>query len=209
MPPPLTDAGYDARWNAKVAAGEQRGYSPNKVYGMKRRFSLATIAAMIVAASLLLALLKAVNAPPLTSALILGFIAVTAISQMLLFDGKRPRLASMVAGAVFWPALILVLIFADVGRRGWQNRDDLVSVVFVNAILGTIFGYGAGGTVAGVLLLMDLVESWLPAKRLASKADDEPWPPTKPASPQAESSADSTTIAPPAVKIVAGESLPD
>lgn len=174
MPPPPTDAEYDARWTAKAAAGEQRGYSPGKVYGMKRRFSLATIAAMIVAASLLLALLKAVNAPPLTSALILGFIAVTAISQMLLFGGRRPRLASMVSGAIFWPALTLALIFADAGRRGWQNRDDLVSVVFINAILGTIFGYGAGGTVAGVLLLMDLVESWLPERWLASNADDEP-----------------------------------
>jgi hypothetical protein len=173
MPPPLTDAEYDARWTAKVAAGEQRGYSPNKVYGMKRRFSLATIIAMIVAASLLLALLKALDVSPLISGLLLGQISFAALCQMALFGGRRPRLASMIAGVVFSWVTIIVTLCAERHARG-PSPDEFLVGLFFWTVFGIALGYAAGGAVAGVLLLMDLVESWLPTKGPARSIGDEP-----------------------------------
>ena len=109
---------------------DESGYSPHKVYGMKLRFSLATMAVMIVAASLLLALLKAVNAPLLETGFLLVFLFLTAVGQMFLFGGKSPRWASAVVGFVVWPAFLLLkfslsswrIYFGGGGVRGLLRR---------------------------------------------------------------------------------------
>src|SRR6267154_1650338 len=85
-PPPLPTAMHHA-----VA-----GYDPNKVYGVTRRFSLATLMLMMAGASLLLAGLNAFNVPPIVSGTIILLCVATAIGQMTLFKGKRPREASLV-----------------------------------------------------------------------------------------------------------------
>src|SRR5438270_10007824 len=77
------------------------GYDPNKVYGVTRRFSLATLMLMMAGASILLAGLNAFDVSPFVSGTIILLCVATAIGQMTLFKGKRPREASLVVGVVF------------------------------------------------------------------------------------------------------------
>ena len=155
-------------WQADQPATDAPGYSPHKVYGMKRRFSLVTIIVMIVAASLFWAILTAVGAQPQLGGGLLALIAFTAMSQMFLFGGQRPRLASILTGIVF--VAVLESSF------GLPTLPLFNGAIFVALFWGSIAGYGAGGAVGGVLLFMELVESWLTNNSAAPQIDSQPWP---------------------------------
>jgi hypothetical protein len=53
----------------------------------------------------------------------------------------------------------------------------IFTLMIVGAVFGAIPGYLAGCAVAGILLVMDLTESWFARWRKASEPDDDPWPP--------------------------------
>ncbi len=159
------------------------GYDPDRVYGVSRRFSLATVMVMMAGASLILAGMNAMNVSPVLSGTIVLLCVATAIGQMFLFKGKNPRNASLVVGSVFCGLAPLVIYamqpLARVSvdppmRLGWAIVD-----MFWGAIFGALPGYLAGCLVAGVLLVMDLTESLFARWRKARDPDDDPWPPPK------------------------------
>jgi hypothetical protein len=159
------------------------GYDPDKVYGVTRRFSLATLMLMMAGASILLAGMNALNIPRYISGAIILLCVATAVGQMFLFKGKDPRRASLVVGSLCCSLgpLLVSLVFAT-GVAGPENRPNLVSVlsmVFYGVLLGWIAGYCAGCAVASVLLLMDLTESIFARWRKAREPDDDPWPPPR------------------------------
>ncbi|HEY2148120.1 MAG TPA: hypothetical protein VGH32_09295 [Pirellulales bacterium] len=156
------------------------GYDPNKVYGLTRRFSLATLMLMMAATSLLLAAMNALRVPPyLTGAMILLCIA-TAVGQMFLFRGEDPRQASLVVGLVCCPLLAIFMVKAGAAVTfRHPESGEVVAMVFVGLMFGAPFGYAAGCVVAGVLLLMDLTESKFARWRKVREPDDDPWPPPK------------------------------
>jgi len=160
------------------------GYDPNKVYGVTRRFSLATLMLMMAAASLLLAGMNALDVSPIVSGTIILVCIATAVGQMLLFKGKDPRRASVVVGSVGGGAgPLLVWLVLGTGVAGPHYRPPLLALlltsVFFGVPLGAVAGYCAGCAVAGVLLLMDLTESMFARWRKAREPDDDPWPPPK------------------------------
>jgi hypothetical protein len=161
----------------------EQGYDPDRVYGVSRRFSLATVMVMMAGASLILAGMNAMNVPPALSGAIVLLCVATAIGQMFLFRGKDPRNASFIVGAVFCAMTPLVIYglqplarIPDGARLtlGWAIIDG-----FWGAIFGALPGYLAGCLVAGVLLVMDLTESFFARWRKAREPDDDPWPPPK------------------------------
>jgi hypothetical protein len=156
------------------------GYDPDRVYGVTRRFSLATVMVMMAGASLILAGMNAMNVPPVLSGTIVLLCIATAIGQMFLFRGKDPRNASFVVGAVFCGLVPLVIYALQPLARipdplrlrlGWA-----ILYMFWGAIFGVLPGYLAGCLVAGVLLVMDLTESFFARWRKAREQDDDPWP---------------------------------
>lgn len=162
------------------------GYDPNKVYGLSRRFSLATLMLMMAATSLLLAAMNALRVPPyLTGAMILLCIA-TAVGQMFLFRGQDPRRASLVVGCVSCPLLAIFMVKAGAAVTfRHPESGEVIAMAFVGLMFGAPLGYAAGCVVAGVLLLMDLTESKFARWRKVRQPDDDPWPPPK--SPRADS----------------------
>jgi hypothetical protein len=159
------------------------GYDPNKVYGVTRRFSLATLMMMMAGASLLLAGMNALDVSPFVSGTIVLLCAATAFGQMLLFRGEQPREASLIVGAAFFaiaPLFISLAASIGVGRvPDLRTVGDVVRLMFFGALFGAIPGYAAGCTVASVLLLMDLTESLFARWRKAREPEDDPWPPPK------------------------------
>jgi len=157
------------------------GYYPEKVYGVTRRFSLATVMLMMAGASVILAVMNAFDIHPAISGGFLLLCVATAIGQMLLFGGKQPRMASLIVGEVFSvvASFIGVAVFFDGPSR--QRPAAMIFFVFFGAIIGPVLGYLAGGLVAGVLLVMDLTELKLARWRRVREPDDDPWPePTNP-----------------------------
>ncbi len=140
------DAG---EWLDDVLGGES--------YGAPRVFDLFTLLAITLAFALLLASLRLIK--PLlpaeleTVAITLGgFVSGIAIFQLALWGGKKPRLASLVAGPILW-----CLIFAAFTLGHPQNLLNpavLMSGV-CSSILGIPTGYLGGAMVAGVFLVAD------------------------------------------------------
>jgi hypothetical protein len=174
MPPPSVYPYYDPLRRAPQKAHDEFGYSPDKVYGMKRRFSLTGLLVMVVAASLVLTLLKALNASLLGSAVAFGLIAVTALGQAFLFAGQRPRLASIIAGGVYslMSSVAIPLIERPTYAMAHSSIWAAESVCF--PLFGMLFGWLAGEFLITVAVATDVVELCVSSRRRASPTDDEP-----------------------------------
>ena len=122
-------------------------------HGAQRVFDLFTLMAITLAFGLLFGLLKALGASPEVFFAVTAFVTFVAIGQMLFFGGNSPRLASLVGGPI---ALALTLISVSI----WYNSWAIVQFV-CSLPLGVPAGYLAGGMVAGVFLIADLLREKL------------------------------------------------
>ncbi len=126
-------------------------------YGAPRVFDLFTLLAITLAFALLLASLRLIEPLLLddleTVAITLGmFVTGIALFQMALWGGKKPRLASLVAGPILW---LLIFVALNLSRL-----ENLLSPAYLllgvfTAIFGIPAGYLGGAMVAGVFLLAD------------------------------------------------------
>jgi hypothetical protein len=126
-------------------------------YGAPRVFDLFTMLAITLAFACLFAVLRL--AEPLMPgeldevAICLGcFVTGIAIAQIALWGGKKPRIASLVAGPICWFLILagLNLPYASQWRNSWFYLGGLCS-----SVLGIPAGYLGGALVAGVFLIAD------------------------------------------------------
>jgi hypothetical protein len=142
-------------------------------YSVKRRFSLGTVLALLTAYAALFGIMTAVGAGPLQVFVVGLFIAVVGASQALLFGGKRPRLASVVAGTLTFILLALVeVIDRHLRNRAWRPLEvrDMEAAISAGLILGPIAGYLSGVLVAGVLLITDGAHKWWKTQAASANA---------------------------------------
>jgi hypothetical protein len=118
-----------------------------------RRFGVNVLLVLMTGFAVLFALLRALNAPPPAFATIGVFFLGVTVSQVVLFQGKRPRMASMLVGAVLLPLVMISAQLLDRSGRSpaWEWLDMLV----ISTVFGAIWGYLAGTLVAGVFLLLE------------------------------------------------------
>jgi hypothetical protein len=79
-----------------------------------------------------------------------GFLIVIALAQMVLFKGKKPRLASFMAGGVYCSALAVGASVVNTAH-GYPPRPNFLFGPF---LCGGLLGYLAGCVLAGVFLLL-------------------------------------------------------
>jgi len=126
--------------------------------GVPRRFGLDRLLAMMVFFAALFGLMQWLGAErPVFAGFALFFVGV-GVAQALLFGGKRPREASLLAGTLLGPLIAGGMVVA--GRLQTQPGDpfaafDVYVAAFVLAVLGCPLGYLAGGLIAGVFLIKD------------------------------------------------------
>jgi hypothetical protein len=134
-------------------------------YCVPRRFGIGTIMIVTAAYGSLLAAMTYNGVPRIASAGVVVFVSAIGLGQVLLFRGKKPREASILTGVVTLNVMaIAYLIF---GPRT-PYLAAVVMSVFPILMVGSLLGYLGGGIVAGVFLVMDLVESALPERFKAS-----------------------------------------
>lgn len=88
----------------------EQGYDPHRVYGVNRRFSLATVMVMMAGASLILAGLNPIlsslavpAAAPVVGGTIVLLCIATALGQMFLFRGRDPATRRSSSAPFFAP----------------------------------------------------------------------------------------------------------
>lgn len=124
-------------------------------YMVPRRFGMSAILGMMTALALLFGLLRRLDAHP-GFYLFFGLLGlVICIAQML--NNARPRVASVVAGAILVPLSFFATVWWDPHR---PPLLFLLCLVFFYIPFGAFLGYLAGTLAAGVFLLVDRVEQW-------------------------------------------------
>ena len=133
-----------------------------QVFGVPRRYDLATLMAVTLAYACLFGALRALDAFPEAMVWIAGFLTVIGAAQALLFGGKRPREASYLTGAALMLAVMVIGWGIEPLGRAFQNRAIFMFILFSTyAIFGALLGYAGGGLVAGVFLVAHHLRSGL------------------------------------------------
>ena len=148
------------------------------VAGVPRRFGLQKVMLMTAVYAVLFAVMAALEVHPIAFVVIGVFFTGVAASQALLFGGHRPREASVVAGAVLFPAIwFTTLLIVD-----WPSFLERIAefilwylafLCFGCIPLGAGFGYLAGVFSAAVFLVREHEPDEKPGEGL----DDDPFAP--------------------------------
>jgi hypothetical protein len=142
-------------------------------FGAPRRYSLATIFIVTGAFAALLGILRGVGTRPGVIGAIVALLLMVGVAQAAMFGGRQPRLASILAGIVWWLGVIASLMLGSRIVYGRQTLFDLFMTSACSFPLALAFGYAGGGVVAGVFMLLDFVEKGVARHRAARSRQAE------------------------------------
>jgi len=126
-----------------------------------RRFGIGTLFVVTAVFAVVFALLRAMGTSPTVYLVVASFFATIALGQVLLFEGRHPRAASIIAGMAFLPSAYLCVA----GQTAYTTGDFPETEILLNAVgtlmlCGLLAGYLGGGLLAGVFLVLDRVKGW-------------------------------------------------
>ena len=127
------------------------------VASVPRRFGVGVLMILMTAFAVLFATMRTFGAPPEIFLVVAGLFLAVTLAQILLFQGKKPRQASMLAGGVVFP-LECVAVAAWESRNARNGGDAFVAIVgsvFCTVPGGVLFGYLAGCIMAGVFFVQE------------------------------------------------------
>ena len=127
-----------------------------RLHSVPRRFDLATMMVVTLAYALLFAAFRLIRLPPIAMGVVAGFITCVGIGQALLFGGKKPRISSVLVGAVCTVG-IYVYTALTIDASLLEFHVEILKIWIMVAIAGSVAGYVAGITVGSVFLASDLV----------------------------------------------------
>jgi hypothetical protein len=146
-------------------------YSLAPPVGFTRRFSVGTLMIVMAFFAVLFAIMTTLDIRPTVFCSIAVFVAGTAVAQVVLFGGRKPRLASFVAGIPlgFVCGLVGMIIFSSSYKPssvvtgltlGDPVREpptvyDVIVAAIACALCGGPCGYLAGCVVAGIFLVRE------------------------------------------------------
>ncbi|NUQ61144.1 MAG: hypothetical protein HUU20_01565 [Pirellulales bacterium] len=119
-----------------------------------RQFGIGTLLVIMAMYGVLFGIMRALSFPPVGFALTSLFFTVTGVAQLLLYKGKQPIRASVVAGACFGSGLSLVhwIVFGSpLSNMRFPCPVDPVEGAFAGAILGFVCGV----LISGAFLVLE------------------------------------------------------
>ena len=126
------------------------------VAGVPWRFGAGTLLVLVTVFAVLFATMRTLGvAPAAFAAVAVLFLGVT-LAQVLLFQGKKPRAASLLAGAVIFPLEMLALA-AWFSQEGISIRFEGLGALYCGVAGGAFLGYVAGGVMAGVFFVAERI----------------------------------------------------
>ncbi len=126
--------------------------------GVPHRFGVGVLMILVTFFAVLFAFLRCIDCRPDVAAIVGVLFVGVAAGQSLLFEGKKPRAASIWVGAVLFPLEMLGQavyehITAQLSRG--SISENIPGGLFCAVPSGALFGYLAGGLTAGIFLVMD------------------------------------------------------
>lgn len=153
------------------------------IVSVSQRFSVGHMMVAVGLFAMLFSLLEGLGVrelgdPILVYPACMLFCAAIPLGQVLLYQGRRPRLASCLVGARLLPPLALLPVLIEViPDFGWLNAEEIVflgfQLVFGAVLLsgvGYFLGYLIGTVSAGVFLVLD--RRWDAGKRISGESED-------------------------------------
>ena len=149
--------------------------SQHQHYQVPRRFSVRTLLVVTALFAAMLSLFKWTDTSPLVLVFYSSFVIVVGAAQVLL--ERSPRLASIVAGAIFLPILKLIAVAVEDGLTA-VNTGPFTGL-FTNGqivylfLFGALYGYLSGTMLAGLYLVSDHIQRlflWQKQSQLPTKA---------------------------------------
>ena len=158
-PPPLWQGAYPLPYKSQYPI--RPPLPREKVYSVPKRFGLAALLALITALACLFGALRLVDTPPVVYLFLGTQVMMICVAQM--FYNAEPRRASMIAGAILMP------MFSAGSAFFLQGNDQAFAFFWVipGILFGAFAGYLIGTCVAGIFLLMDKLEPFLPGGKKA------------------------------------------
>jgi hypothetical protein len=127
-----------------------RPLKPVEPARVPRRFGVGALLLLVTLFGFVFSMLRALDAHAAVYLGVGGFLIVIALAQMVLFQGKKPRLASFMAGGVYCSALAVGASVVNTAH-GYPPRPNFLFGPF---LFGGLLGYFAGCVLAGVFLLL-------------------------------------------------------
>jgi hypothetical protein len=146
------------------------------IFSVPRRFDMATLLVAMTGFSLLFTgmylIEPLIQVGPLGMAIMAGLFVAVTMGQAVVIDGGDPRIASIIAGGLYWFAVAIFL--------GVLTQHSRLDACFLAAIVifGPVAGYLAGTLVGGVFLIAFYLREWGVLSKQKSRidtADDSPW----------------------------------
>ena len=137
------------------------------VASVPRRFGAGVLMILVTAFAVLFATMQTVHVGQrLFEIIAVLFLGVT-LGQILLFQGKKPRAASLLVGSILFPLELLVVDYyvALGGIYVWGGRG-----MFYGRVAGTILGYVAAGAALGYLAGCVMASVFLVQEKLRRRA---------------------------------------
>jgi hypothetical protein len=156
MPAPSGPPG--ARWDTPAA-------------GVPRRFGVGVLMVLVTMFAVLFAVMQTAGVDPAIFIIIALLFAGVSLGQVLLFQGRYPRAASIWVGAVLFPIEMLGY-YVYVKATGYRaGTAPAVFGIMFSIPFGACLGYLAGGLTAGVFFLIDAYNKWASGKESAQNAN--------------------------------------
>jgi hypothetical protein len=152
-----------AAWLARTSESYFAALQSPPDFVVPKTFGMSAILGIMTALALLFACLRWANAEPV----FYFFFSVEALTICLaqMLNGKAPRLASIAAGALILPAFTVAASLLT-----GNNRGGFVCLAIVFIPFGAVLGYLTGTCAAGIFLVMDFLERYIPGYTLTSSS---------------------------------------
>lgn len=145
---------------ASSAAGPAGARWDRPAAGVPRRFGTAVLMLLVTMYAVLFATMESLRASPTIFVVVAVLFTGVGLGQVLLFEGKYPRAASIWVGACLFPVEVLGVLLREVffppsGSAGGELVAWLALLLLFSIPLGAAAGYLAGGLTAGVFFLIE------------------------------------------------------
>jgi hypothetical protein len=155
---------------------------PVRTYVVPKRFGISAILALMTGMAVLFGFMRVFDAPPVLYLFFSTMALAICIAQMVW--GNMPRQASIGVGAIVAPVFVVIAVLAEGSVRDlWRLPCALVFSV----MWGALFGYLTGTCAAGIFLVMEILDPYLPGGRrrqaAQSASNDEVKPHEQPVGP--------------------------
>ena len=122
-----------------------------------RRFGVGVMLILMTAFAVLFAIMRTFHAPPEVFCVIAGLFFAVTLAQIVLFQGKKPRAASLLAGGIVFPLEMAAVTFWAAAIRDFRGDFvcELIGTFIGTACIGAPLGYVAGCVMAGVFFVQE------------------------------------------------------